>query len=204
VAYLRTALQTGQDIFLLNEASENGLRITTTNKAPKGATTIDVNFTTPISYDVNSKVLIATYDIPNHIPIIPNLYLGVTTTKIYIKPDLFNSWNSTSIQSYSRDNLGSIQPSAYASRTKVYYSTFIPLGYKVTKFSVYSSANRPIAAFTCRITDDTTTVRGTGMSNTPQLITAWPSVAGEYFIISYEIGAVSNEIYGGLIEMQAI
>jgi len=80
VAYLRTALQTGQDIFLLNEASENGLRITTTNKAPKGATTIDVNFTTPIGYDVNSKVLIAAYDIPNHPAGVSKIIAGSNVT----------------------------------------------------------------------------------------------------------------------------
>jgi len=195
----------GQKLLLKPRSSNNYLVVVVDGNQASGSVDIDIqNITPDVTIPIGSHLSVINYDLSNVIKPLENLYLGVTTTKIHIKPDGFNSWNSSSIQSYSRDNLGSIQPSAYASRTKVYYSTFIPLGYKVTRFSVYSSVNRPIAALTCRTTDDTTTVRGTGTSNTPQLITAWPSVDGEYFIVSYEIGASSDEIYGGLIEMELI
>ena len=127
--------------------------------------------------------------------------LGVTTTNIYIKSDQFKTWSSSSIQTYSRDLLGSVQPSSYASRTKVYASTFIPSGYKVTAFNVHSSQNRSIQAYTSRVIDDGTTLRGSGSANTLQIITAWTAVDGQYFTITYEIGASTDEIYGATIDI---
>ena len=134
----------------------------------------------------------------------PNLALGVTTTKIYIKPDQFKTWTSSSIQSYTRDTLGSVQPSAYASRTKVFASTFVPAGYKVTGFQVFSSQNRAIQALSSRVSSDNIGSLGTGTANTFQLITAWNSVNGDYFILTYEIGASTDEIYGAELDIALI
>ena len=134
----------------------------------------------------------------------PNLALGVTTSRIYIKPDQFKTWSSDSIQSYSRDTLGSVQPSAYSTRTKVYASTFVPAGYKVTGFEVFSSQNRSIQALSSRISNDSIGSLGTGTANTFQLITAWNSVDGDYFILTYEIGASTDEIYGAELHIESI
>tara|TARA_R100001244_G_scaffold11860_2_gene14035 strand:+ start:9767 stop:12718 length:2952 start_codon:yes stop_codon:yes gene_type:complete len=134
----------------------------------------------------------------------PNLYRGVTTSKIYIKADQFKTWSDSSIQSYSRDLLGSIQPTVYVYRAKVYASTFVPIGYEVTAFNIYSSQNRSMEAYTGRTTSDSTTSRGSGTANTLQVITAWPSVEGEYFTLNYEIGASTDEIYGAVLDIQTV
>ena len=208
VLSLKCKVYDNQKLFISDSTMQGVTELITNTEQLSGALQIKFNaLVFGKDYPAGSYIMLRTNDITNHITAgtaTPDLYLGVTTTRIHIKPDQFKTWSSSSIQSYSRDILGSVQPSAYASRTKVYASTFIPLGYKVTQFNIYSSANRSMQALTSRTSNDTITSRGYGTSNTPQLITAWPSVDGEYFILTYEIGASTDEIYGALIEMQAI
>tara|TARA_R100001377_G_scaffold80161_1_gene58835 strand:- start:5789 stop:8755 length:2967 start_codon:yes stop_codon:yes gene_type:complete len=171
--------------------------------AAKGATSLIVDSFTPRHNFSKGSYIVPSVRSAVEFGADDNLALGVTSTKVYIKSDQFKTWNSSSIQSYSRDNLGSIQPSSYASRTKVYASTFIPSGYKVTAFDVHSSQNRSIQGLTSRVTSDSITLIATGSANT--LVPAtWNAVDGDYFIITYEIGANTDEIYGATIDILKI
>jgi hypothetical protein len=80
----------------------------------------------------------------------------------------------------------------------------VPSGYKVTGFEVFSSQNRAIQALSSRVSNDSIGSIGTGTANTFQLITAWNSVDGDYFILTYEIGANTDEIYGAELHIETI
>lgn len=129
----------------------------------------------------------------------------VNGTTIHLSPTDFQVTTTTGVVMYTRDHLGSVQPSSYVSRSKVYASTYIPEGYKVTDVDVYSSANRDIEVFTSRTISDATTSRGTGISNTTlTLAPAWDCVVGDYIIIYFEFGASSDKIYGSKITIAKI
>jgi hypothetical protein len=135
----------------------------------------------------------------------PSLSLGITSSKIYIKPDQFKAWSDSALQSYSRDTLGSVQPSAYVSRARVFASSFVPSGYRVEGFNIYSSMNRLAKGYTSTVTSDNITLRGSGNANTPVgILPVWNSIEGSYFTLTYEIGASTDEIYGAYIEIALI
>jgi len=195
VANFRSDLKSGQHFFILDRSSGNGLQLATTADVVKGDTAIPVSFTSTIGYEIGSKIMLAAYDLPNHSGGGENLALGVTSTNIYIMPSEFKTWNKTSLTTYTRDIMGSTQSSAYSSRTKVYSTTFIPEGYGVVSFDVYSNQNRQIDSYNSSITSDSISTLATGYANTT-VSSVWTSVLGKYFIISYEIGASTDEIYG--------
>ena len=208
VLNLKCKVYDNQKLFITDKTMRGVTElVANTEQAAGGALFNFDSITFAKAYPAGSFIMLRTNDLTNRITAgtaTPDLYLGVTTSKIHIKPDQFKTWNSDSIQSYSRDLLGSVQPSAYASRTKVYASTFVPLGYKVIEFNIYSSQNRTMQAFTSRTISDNTTLRGTGTANTLQLMTAWPSVEGDYFILTYEIGASTDEIFGAVLTIALI
>ena len=191
---LRLSLPDGSNSITLVSSGDN---LTTSDEV-----NVD-SFTPLITFPVGSILTPMITDLTNVIVSSDNLALGVTSTRVYIKADQFKAWTSSSIQSYSRDLLGSIQPSAYATRTKVFASTFIPAGYKITSFDVHSSQNRSIEGLTSRVISDTTTSIGTGSANTPVPAT-WTAIEAEYFIISYEIGASTDEIYGATLIIEKV
>lgn len=191
---LRLSLPDGSNSITLVSSGDN---LTTSDEV-----NVD-SFTALITFPVGSILTPMITDLTNVIISSDNLALGVTSTRVYIKSDQFKAWTSSSIQSYSRDKLGSVQPSAYASRTKVFASTFIPAGYKITSFDVHSSQNRSIEGLTSRVINDSTSSIGTGSANTP-VIATWTAVNGDYFIISYEIGASSDEIYGATLIIEKV
>ena len=202
---IKCELKINQKIMLCDNNAGNFTHLETFAAKAAGSIKISIKAKTlSRDYPIGSVLIIQSNDLTNVITSAPNLALGVTANRIYIKPDQFKTWSSSSIQSYSRDTLGSVQPSSYASRTKVYASTFVPAGYKVTGFEVFSSQNRAIQALSARIANDSVASIGTGTANTFQLITAWNSVNGDYFILTYEIGASSDEIYGAELHITLI
>ena len=203
VSSLKCSLKDGQDIFIMDVGSQNGMRITTTNKATKGASTIDTSFTSVVGYAIGSKIMIAPYDIPNHYN--PNLVPGVTETEIYLSPDNFITPSTSNFTMYSRDNLGSIQQSSYARGNKAFASTFIPKGYKITQVLVSCNQNRVVEVLRCTTLNDTTTTIYSGTANTPiPFGTPYVSVLGEYIILELNFGASTDEIYGAKITIAAV
>ena len=85
-----------------------------------------------------------------------NLYQGITTTIISLAANKFNVTSHTTFDVYTRDNVGSVQPSAYQNRGKIYATSYIPLGYEVTDVDIYSSVNRTIKVLTSRTTNERT------------------------------------------------
>jgi hypothetical protein len=134
-----------------------------------------------------------------------NLSRGVTTTAIYLAANEFNVTSHSTFSVFTKDQVGSVKPTAYQSRGEIFATSFIPLGYEVTDVDIYASQNRNIEVLTSRIINDSTTSRGTGTSNTTLTLgTAWESASEYYLILSFEQGAVTDEIYGAKITIQAV
>lgn len=196
---------------MLYRADYSNVTILTKNGA---STTSDTalntdSFTPSVNYAKGSILALATYDVNNNITAgtsTPNLYKGVTTTAIHIKADDFKMTSSSTIRMYSRDNLGSVQPSSYAARTSIYASSFIPENYKLTHVDIYSSQNRTFTVKTARtISDSVTTIMTGGTANTTLAISPnWTSVLGDYVILAFEIGASTDEIYGAKLTIAAV
>tara|TARA_R100000231_G_scaffold139628_2_gene121776 strand:- start:1432 stop:4818 length:3387 start_codon:yes stop_codon:yes gene_type:complete len=200
----------GQKLVLCYPDGSNSLVLTVSGDQDLTVSGIDVAAFTPrISYPIGSILRPLIYDFTNVITgggsTLENLYQGITTTYINLSAKEFNITSLSNLHMYTRDNLGSVQPSSFVNRSKCYATCFIPLNYEVTAVDIYSSANRNIRVLTARITNDTTTVQGSGTSNTTlTLSTAYASVAGEYLILEYEFGANTDEIRGAKITIQAV
>lgn len=170
---------------------------------------IDVDSFTPrISYPIGSILTSLIYDFTNVITAgttIPNLYQGITTSYIYLHPDDFTLTSTSSFSMYSRDNGGSVQPSSYVNRSKVFGIFFTPASYEVTAIDLYSSANR---SFELReATHSSTTsisIQSGGTTNTTMTLTsAHEFVVGKYGIIAFSVGASTDKIYGARITIQS-
>ncbi len=202
-------IYSGQKLVLTYPDGSNPLVLTASGDSTTSDTQIDlVSFTANITYPAGSILSPLLYDFTNVITAgtaTPNLYKGVTTTTIYIAPTDFKITTNSSVVMYTRDNIGSVQPSTYVSRSKAYVSSFIPTGYKVIAVDVHASQNRNIRVLTGGTDSDTTSVQGSGTANTTLTLgTAWTSVLGAYLIISFEFGASTDEIYGARITIQAV
>ena len=198
-----------QKLIIADKFLRNTTEVTANGEQNSGATQINFDNVTPTTnYSKGSFLLLKPNDLSNVITAgtsTPNLFQGVTTTYIDLSPQEFDITSHSNLSTYTRDNLGSVQPSSFINRSKAYASCFIPLNYKATAVDIYASANRNIRVLTARITQDTTTVQGSGTSNTTlTLSTAWPSVAGEYIILEFEFGASTDEIRGAKITIQAV
>jgi len=205
----RGKIYDGQKLLLCYPDGRHPLTLTANGDSTTSDTQIDLaSFTPDKDYPVGSLLVPLTYDLTNVISAgtaTPNLYKGVTTTTIYIAPTDFKITTNSSVVMYTRDNIGSVQPSTYVSRSKAYVSSFIPTGYKVISVDVHASQNRDIRVLTGGTDSDTTSVQGSGTANTTLTLgTAWTSVLGAYLIISFEFGASTDEIYGARITIQAV
>jgi len=205
----RSNVLNGQTLLLADKSLRAATLLTVSGDQNAGGTQINFDPVTPsFNYTKGAVIMLRPFDLSNVISAgtaTPNLYKGVTETEIYIKAQDFITWNKTGYTAYTRDDLGSVQPSGYASRTEVYASTYVPTGYKVTAVDVYSSQNRTFSTFTARTISDVTTAQGTGTANTTlTLASPWECILGEYFIISYEIGASTDEIYGAKLTIIAV
>ena len=194
-----------QKVLLCYPDGSNPIILTALGDSSTTDTQIDLdNWTPAIEYPIGCVLLPLTYDLSNRIQG-ENLAPGVTTTALYLTPDRFTTTSKTTFSMYTRDDLGSVQQSSYASRNKVFASTFIPLGYKVAEVLVSCDQNRSVEVFSARTTNDTTTSLYTGNANTPiPFGTPWVSVLGDYLVIELEFGASGDEIYGAKLTLQAV
>jgi len=202
---LKCKVYDNQTLILTNKQLRAGTLLTVDGDHSAAATQLNFDSISPsFDYTKGAVVMLRPYDLSNVITS-ENLYRGVTTTAIYIKSTDFHITTTSSVIMYTRDNVGAVQPSSYVSRSKVYATTYVPANYKVTTVDVYSSQNRNIVALTGRTTSDSTTSQGTGTANTTLILgSAWTSVEGDYFIISFEFGASTDEIYGAKITIEKV
>ena len=194
-----------QKVLLCYPDGSNPLILTANGDSSTTDTQIDLdNWTPEIEYPIGCVLLPLPYDLSNRIQG-ENLAPGVTTTALYLSPDRFTTTSKTTFSMYTRDNLGSVQQSSYASRNKVFASTFIPLGYKVAEVLVYCNQNRSVKVYRANTINDTTVSLYTGNANTAiPFSTPWVSVEGEYISIELEFGASSDEIYGAKLTLQQV
>jgi len=171
---------------------------------------IDVTQYTPaVSYPIGSVLSVLNYDLLNVITgggtSTPNLYQGVTTTEIYIKPDEFKTPNATSFTLYSRDFLGAVTQTSYTRNNKALASFFMPLNYKIMSVLVYSNQNRAIRVLKGQVQNDTTALLYSGNANTSiPFSTPLAGQLGYYIIIEFDFRAAGDEIRGALITIAAV
>ena len=201
----------GQKLVLTYPDKSNPLLLTAAGDSNTSDTVIDLaSFTPNIIYPVGSVLSPLLYDLTNVITggggtSTPNLFRGINTSFIYIRANEFNVTSHTSFSMYTRDNVGSVQPTATQSRGKIYATTFVPPTYEVTSVNIYASVNRNIRVLEGRTNNDTTTLIDTGTSNTTMtLSTAYQGVDGRYLILEFEQGSATDEIYGGKIAIQSV
>jgi len=168
-------------------------------------TGVDVDsFTAKESYPIGSILSYLVYDFTNVITGAPNLYKGVTTTAIYIRPDEFVVTSSTSFSMYSRDEMASVQPTSYVARSHVYATSFVPLNYKVTAVDIYMDQNRGFTIFEGTTGGSGTSSIDTGTANTTlTLSSAYTSVEGKYLILEINFGS-TDKIYGAKLTIEAV
>lgn len=198
-----------QKLIIADKYLRNTTEVTANGEQNTGATIINFDAITPTTnYTKGSFLLLKPNDLSNVITggsTLANLYQGITTTNINLAANEFHITSSTSFDMYTRDKVGSVQPTAFVSRSKIYATCFIPLGYEVTHIDIYASVNRNIEVLTGKTINDSTSSHGTGTSNTTLTLgTAWESVANNYLILSFEQGAATDEIYGAKITIQAV
>lgn len=200
----------GQKLVFSYPDGSNSLVLTVSGDQDLTVSAIDVaSFTPKISYPIGSVLRPLIYDFTNVITgggsSLANLYQGIKETVIYITPDKFNLTSSTSFTTYTRRLGGSVQPTAYVNRSSIFAICFVPLNYEVTRVGINASQNRTIRLLTSRIINNTLALRGTGTSNTNlTLSTAYESVDAEYFILEFQPGAATDEIFGAFITIQAV
>lgn len=201
----------GQKLVFSYPDGSNPLVLTVSGDQDLTVSGIDVTaFTPKISYPIGSVLRPLIYDFTNVITggsgtSTPNLFQGITTTAIYLAPNEFHVTTNSSVVMYTRNNIGSIQPSTFVNRSKAYAKAFIPLGYRVTAVDVDSNQNRNIAVLSGRWSTDVVSSQGTGTANTTLTLgTAWTSIEGDYIIISFEFGASTDKINGAKITIEAV
>ena len=200
----------GQKLLLTYPDGSNPLILTAAGDSTTSDTVIDlVSFTLTLSYPSGSILSPLLYDLTNVITggsSLENLYQGITTQYIYLKPSDFLTTSGTTFKMYSRDNGGSVQPSTYIRHTYVFAMFFTPSDYEVTAVDVYGANNRTFdLAEANHNADSVTNVQTSGTMNTTMtLSTAHEFAVGKYGIIKIYIGASSDEIYGARITIQAI
>lgn len=201
----------GQKLVLTYPDGSNPLILTASGDSTTSDTQIDLaSFTLKITYPQGSILSPLLYDFTNVITGgggsgTPNLYQGIKETAIYITPDKFNLTNFTTFTTYTRRLGGSVNPTAYVNRSSIFAICFVPLNYEVTRIGINASQNRTIRLLTSTITSSSVALKGTGTSNTNlTLTTPYESVDGEYFILEFQPGAATDEIYGAFITIQAV
>jgi hypothetical protein len=164
-------------------------------------------FTPKISYPIGSILSPLVYDFTNRITAgssTPNLYKGVTTTEIYLKPTDFLTPSTSSFAMYSRDDLGSVQPGSYVARSHCYAATFIPENYKLTEVDIYTDTARGFTVSSGVYSGASVGSLDTGTTNTTlTLSTPWTSVLGKYIILEINFGS-TDKIYGAKLTIEAV
>ena len=192
-------------VYLMDKVGNKIQRLKLNGAAAKGATSLVVDSFVPL-YNFSK----GSYIVPSVRSAVEfgggeSLALGVTTTKIYIKPDDFKTWNKSSIFTWSKYNAASVHPSLFVNKSKVYASTFIPAGYKAVEFKVYSNINRIVDLKYSEVINASLTSLETGSSNSViDILPNYNYVAGGYLIISFKVGANTDLIYGATITISKI
>ena len=205
----RSKLYSGQKLIFAKPDLSHPIILTKSGDSTTSDTQIDVaSFTPDVTYPAGSILAIAEFDLTNVITAgssTPNLYKGVTTTAIYIRPDEFVVPSTSSFSMYSRDEMASVVPSSYVSRSHVYATSFIPLDYKVTAVDIYMNQNRGFTIFESSTGGSTTTSIDTGTANTTlTLSSAWTSIEGKYVILEINLGGALDAIYGAKLTIEAV
>tara|TARA_R100001463_G_scaffold70797_1_gene124464 strand:- start:5919 stop:9143 length:3225 start_codon:yes stop_codon:yes gene_type:complete len=204
----RAKLYSGQKLIFAKPDLSHPIILTKSGDSTTSDSQIDVaSFTPDVTYPAGSILAIAEFDLTNVITggsSTPSLYKGVTTTAIYIRPNEFVVPSSSSFSMYSRDEMASVMPSSYVTRSHVYATSFVPLNYKVKAVDIYMDQNRGFTIFEGSHSGSGTTSLDTGTANTTlTLSSAWTSVEGKYVILEINFGS-TDKIYGAKLTIEAV
>ena len=211
VANTKGKIYSGQKLVLIFPNGSNLLRLTAAGDTETTESVVDLaSFTVNITYPAGSLLLPSSYDFTNVITggsgsSTPNLFRGINTSFIYIKPNDFNITSHTTFSVYTRNNVGSVQPTATQNRGKISATTFVPVGYKVTAVDIFASVNRNISLLEGEHQNNTVTSLATGTSNTQiSLSTHYTAVDGKYLILQFEQGSTTDQIYGAKLSITTV
>ena len=198
----------GQKLVLTYPDKSNPLLLTAAGNSTTSDTQINLaSFTPNIIYPVGSVLSPLLYDFTNVITGgATNLYQGITTSYIYLRPEEFLTPSTASFSMYSRDFFASVQPNTFISRSSVYGSFFIPDDYEITAVDVYGANNRTFDLLESAYNGSSaSTIQASGTMNTTMTLTTAKELAeGKYGIIRIYLGASSDKIYGARISIQEV
>jgi hypothetical protein len=132
---------------------------------------------------------------------------GASELSFYLSPADFSLLDNKSANIYTRDNGGSVVPSAYDSRNASIYALFhLPEGYKITEVDVTCSVNIDFKISYGGPTNDTVTdIETGGTTNTALPVSPNHTVdAREYYIIKVDYTANTDEIRGAVITLEKV
>lgn len=199
--------QAAKIIIQSNSSERNYEIVQLSASASVGDTSLSIGAWNPqYTYSRGNKLILSRLAIADNLGTsTPNLYQGITTTEIYLSPDKFDITNVRTFAMYSSDSLGSVQQSTYTRGNKAFAATFIPIGYKVTNLIVYSNVNNNIRVYRAAVNNDSTLSLVSGAANsTITFSTPYTSVLGQYLNIEFEFRALTDEIYGAKLTIQAV
>ena len=117
-------------ILLMQSSSSERIweKIRLSSAANKGDTSLSIDsFNPTYTYDETSRIMLSRETLVSSgggTPT-PSLFRGINTSFIYIRANEFNVTSHTTFSVYTRDNVGSVQPTAYQNRGKIYATTFV-------------------------------------------------------------------------------
>ena len=201
----------GQKLCLTFPDGSNPLILTANGDTETTSNVVQLqSFTPKISYPKGSVLRPLIYDFTNVITgggtQLENLYQGITTSYLYLRPEEFLTPSTSNFSMYTRDNFGSVQPSTFVNRSSVFASFFMPADYEVTAIDVYGSANRSFTLYeSTHQSGSAVSIQSGGVMNTTMtLTTPREIVVGKYGIIRISLGATTDKIYGAKITIQAV
>jgi len=125
---------------------------------------------------------------------------GTAANYINITPNEFSLTNRAGTDVNSNDNGGSVRLSD--SSQLMYAIKIIPQGITATKVNVFGSSGFSFRVYSGEISNDTTTLLGTGSVNTELDITDLVGTSRNYLAIEINTTSTSDEVYGGYITIE--
>jgi len=122
---------------------------------------------------------------------------GTVANYINITPNEFSLTNRSGTDVNTNDNGGSVRISD--SSQLMYAIKIIPQGTTATKVNVFGSSGFAFRVYSGELTNDTTTLLGSGVVNTELDITDLLGTSRNYLAIEINTTSTSNEVYGGYI-----
>ena len=195
-----------QVLYLASPDGSSPVEITC-SASKKGVDYVDINaFQPPRDYPIGSLILVKSADLTNVIssnisyPATEYILGGAVANYINITPNEFSLTNRAGTDVNTNDNGGSVRISD--SSQLMYAIKIIPQGTTATKVNVFGSSGFAFRVYSGELTNDTTTLLGSGVVNTELDITDLLGTSRNYLAIEINTTSTSDEVYGAYITIE--